>query len=62
VDSIISRQGQAEERISEGQWKIKGIFYVYNPKQNMNPYDYNAKELWAMMRRPNNVYQDVRGG
>jgi hypothetical protein len=56
VDSIISRQGQEEERISEGQCKIKGIFYVYNPIQNMNPYDYNAKQFWAMVKRTNIIY------
>jgi hypothetical protein len=42
VDIIISRQDEAEERISETENKIEDVLHVNNHKEK-NAYDYNIK-------------------
>jgi hypothetical protein len=53
VDGIISRQGQAEERISELEDKIKVILHTDNHKgRKLNVNDCNVQEPLNRIKRP----------
>jgi hypothetical protein len=52
IDSIFSRQDQAEERISKMDHKIEAILHANNHKPK-NIHEYSIKVLWGMIKRPN---------
>jgi phosphoglycerate-specific signal transduction histidine kinase len=53
VSSIIIRQYQTKERISEIEEEIKEILHANNYKEKMNTYYGNIKEHWDMIKRQN---------
>jgi TolA-binding protein len=63
VDSIISGQNQAEERILHMEDKIEEISCAENNKENkINTSDYNIQELWSIIQRPNLKINGVEEG
>jgi TolA-binding protein len=59
MDSIISRQDQTEERISEIEDKMEELVHANNHKEK---HEYYIQELWDMNKRQNLRIHGVEEG